>query len=494
MRQPTVDELRAALRRVDLLAYVEDATPGYQAGWFHADLCERLERWVADCIAKRSPRLIVMAPPRHGKSQVTSRCLPPWFLGNFPREELILSSYGQDLANDMSRDARSIARSDMHRATFPGFGISDDREAVQQWLTSAGGGLKAVGVGAAITGRGGHLIIDDAVKGAAEANSLVYREAQWRWYTGNARTRVPPGGGILITMTRWSTDDLIGRLLRQAQEEPDADQWEVVCYPAIATQDEPHRREGEALHPERWPLSSLSKIRAGMSPYQWAALYQQTPVPDGGGRIKAEWLSNTYGTIPHDADRPVHSWDTAIKAGQLNDYSVCHVARKGKDNRLYIEDVHRRRMEFPELLQAAKSLAMRDNPRAVLIEDKGSGQQLIQMLRRDRDWKWSIIPVVPKVDKITRMDAVTPWLESGKVVTPTAAPWLADWHAELLAFPVAAHDDQIDSLSQLLDYLDSQTGGLAAYRELATRLAGTEPARVTWPRGYAPNVWSREPR
>ena len=445
--QAEKERRRAVKRRDDLLAYVSDATPGYESGRFHVQLAAALQQWSLDCVAKKSPRLIVMAPPRIGKSQITSRCLPSWFLGNWPDQELILSSYGQDLANDMSRDARTIARSDMHRATFPDFAISDDREAVQQWLTSKGGGIKAVGVGAAITGRGGHLLIDDAVKGAAEAASMLYRESQWRWYTGNARTRVPPGGGILITMTRWHEDDLVGRLLKQAADDPEADQWTVLRFPAIA-------EDGSALHPERWPLSALHKIRAGMSPYQWAALYQQSPVPDGGGRIKGDWLRNTYSTLPADAERPVHSWDTAIKAGQLNDYSVCTVASK-HGQRLYIREVKRSRLEFPELLQAVKSLAMRDNPRAVLIEDKGSGQQLIQMLRRDPDWKWSIIPVVPKVDKVTRMDAVTPWLESGRVWIPDAAHWLPDWLQELLGFPVSSHDDQIDSLSQLLDYHDS---------------------------------------
>lgn len=447
MREASLEELRAEQRRRSLLAYTVAQTPGYDAGAFHVDLAAKLTQWARDAIAGKSPRLIVMAPPRHGKSQLASRALPAWMLGNWPEQEVILSSYGQDLANDMSRDARMLAQTDVHRATFPAFALSGDRAAVQQWLTSKGGGLKAVGAGAAITGRGGHLLIDDAVKGAAEAASLLYRESQWRWYTDNARTRVPPGGGILVVMTRWHEDDLVGRLLRQAATEPTADQWQVVCYPAI-------NAAGEALHPSRWPLSALASIRSGMSPYSWAALYQQAPVPDGGGRIKGAWLSQTYRTLPHDADRPVHSWDTAIKAGQLNDYSVCTVARKGKDSRAYLTDVLRRRMEFPELLAAAKQLAARDNPRAVLIEDKGSGQQLIQMLRRDPAWHWSIIPITPTVDKITRMDAVTPWLESGRVMLPESAPWLADWTTELLSFPVGTHDDQIDSLSQMLDYLD----------------------------------------
>ena len=486
----TLAQAQAEQRRRSLLRYVVAACAGYEAGWFHAALCKRLEHWVADCIAKRSPRLIVMAPPRVGKSQITSRSLAPWMLGKFPDQEIILSSYGQDLANDMSRDARSIARSDMHAATFPDFAISDDREAVQQWLTSKGGGLKAVGVGAAITGRGGHLLIDDPVKGAAEAASLLYREAQWRWYTGNARTRVPPGGGVLITLTRWHEDDIVGRLLKQAADDPEADQWDVICFPAIATSDEEHRKEGEALHPERWPLSALHKIRAGMSPYQWASLYQQAPVPDGGGRIKADWLKQTFRIVPAEADRPIHSWDTAIKAGEMNDYTVCHVAQT-HEQRVYLTDVLRRRMEFPELLAAVKSLAMRDNPRAVLIEDKGSGQQLIQMLKRDPSWRWSIIPVTPKVDKITRMDAVTPWLESGRVWIPDAAPWLVEWMTELLGFPVAAHDDQIDSLSQLLDYLDNKGGGLSAYRELANRLASNSPNGVALARGFAPSPWRR---
>lgn len=453
MRNPTHEQLRAALRRVDLLAYVQDMTAGYEAGWFHAELCEKLEKWVADCVAKKSPRLMIFAPPRHGKSQIGSRALPAWMLGRHPERNIILASYGQSLANNMSRDARKFVDTDAHKATFPDFRIGD-RDAVEEWKTSAGGGLKAVGVGGPITGEGGDLIIDDPVKGAAEAASELVRDGVNTWFGSDARTRVPPGGGCLIIMTRWHEADLAGARLELAKKDPSADQWEIVSYKAIATEDEPHRKAGDALHPERWSIDALAQLRSGMSPYKWGALFQQSPVPESGGRIKGDWLRNTYSTLPADADRPVHSWDTAIKAGQLNDYSVCTVASK-HGQRLYIREVKRSRLEFPELLQAVKSLAMRDNPRAVLIEDKGSGQQLIQMLRRDPDWKWSIIPVVPKVDKVTRMDAVTPWLESGRVWIPDAAHWLPDWLQELLGFPVSSHDDQIDSLSQLLDYHDS---------------------------------------
>lgn len=739
-----------------MYAYARHMRPLHHYGHFHRRVAAALTQWRADCLAGKAPRLIVCAPPRHGKSEFTSRLLPPWFLGADPSQELILSSYGQALANDMSRDARAIAQSQENRLVFPQFALSDDRAAVEQWMTSKGGGVKAVGVGGPLTGRGGHGAIDDPTKDAADAASPAVRASQKAWYQSVFRTRIPPGGGILLTLcmtgdtpvlmadgsvrrleairsgdaiatydngrlscsvinhhkccgydsvyeirttcgkvvranarhpflvlrngalswvklrdlvvgdemvkvsglpsrtgsgsgapmlraidshmpevfatdtirtrnartrsgimanglerfaklmaaklphrakvcaqstttlknmlraivsgrpsksatpnygidtesgpkittlfstpkadcapfasdlqlkdlprigaasyasiiatpraesedccatiatsplavsgipqqsaglsrtwiasiapagvdlvydievdrtenfianglvshnTRWHEDDLAGWLLRMAAEDPSADQWQVLSFPAIAEQDDDFRKAGEALHPERWPVAELLKIKATLSPYQWAALYQQSPIPDGGGRIKAPWLAHTYGALPHDADRPVQSWDTAIKAGQINDFSVCTTARKGKDHRLYVTDVHRRRMEFPELLAAAKSLALRDNPRAVLIEDKGSGQQLIQMLRRDRDWKWSIIPVTPTVDKITRMDAVTPWLESGRVVTPDAASWLADWHAELLAFPAATHDDQIDSLSQLLDYLEAK--------------------------------------
>lgn len=457
MKIPSRSQVRAALRRVDLLAYVQDTMAGYEAGWFHAELCERLEQWVADCVAKKSPRLMVFAPPRHGKSQVCSRALPAWMLGKHPERNIILASYGQSLANNMSRDARKFVDTDAHKASFPDFAIGE-RDAVEEWKTANGGGLKAVGVGGPITGEGGDLIIDDPVKGAAEAASELVRQGVDVWFGSDARTRIPPGGGALIIMTRWHEADLAGARLALAKADPTADQWEVVSYKAIATEDEPHRKAGEALHPERWPLEALASLRAGMSPYKWGALFQQTPSPEGGGRIKSAWLDHTrYGTLPAEARRVLHSWDTASKAGQLNDYSVCHVLRPHQQ-RAYLADVFRQRLEFPALVSAVKSMAMRDNPYAVLIEDKGSGQALIQTLRRDITFTWSIIPVNPIADKVTRMDGVTPWLEGGRLWIPTHAPWLMDWEAELYGFPTATHDDQVDSLSQALDYLSRNSG------------------------------------
>ena len=379
----------------------------------------------------------------------------------------MLATYAQALSNDLNRDALQCAQTPEVAASFPDFHLAPERQAVEQWKTDKGGGMVAIGVGGPATGRGAHaLIIDDAVKGAAEAASEVYRDGQKAWYQQNARTRLAPGGGILITMTRWHQDDLAGWLLKQ--QEDGGERWEVICLPAIADADEYDaqgnltRKAGDALHPERFDVAALQALRSGLSPYAWAALYQQTPVPDGGGRIKTAWLATTrYRTLPADARRTLHSWDTASKAGQLNDYSVCHVMRP-HEQRAYIADVYRQRLEFPALVSAVKSLALRDNPYAVLIEDKGSGQALIQTLRRDPEFRWSIIPVNPTADKITRMDGVTPWLESGRLWLPESAGWLTDWETEVFAFPNTAHDDQVDSLSQALDYLSRSNGDARA--------------------------------
>lgn len=471
MKAPTREQVRAALRRVDLLAFVQDTTQDYSAGWAHRMLAERLERFSDDISARRSPRLMIFTPPRFGKSQLVSRRFPVWHLARNPSHEVMLATYAQALSNDLNRDALQCAQMPETLASFPEFKLAPERQAVEQWKTDRGGGMVAIGVGGPATGRGAHaLVIDDAVKGASEAASEIYREGQKAWYQQNARTRLAPGGGILITMTRWHQDDLAGWLLKQEQD--GGERWEVICLPAIAATEERDaqgnvvRRAGEALHPERFDLAALTSLRAGLSPYAWAALYQQTPVPDGGGRIKSAWLAETrYVTIPHDANRVLHSWDTASKAGQLNDYSVCSVIRP-YNQRAYLQDVYRQRLEFPALVSAVKSLAQRDNPYAVLIEDKGSGQALIQTLRRDPTFRWSIVPVNPMADKITRMDGVTPWLEGQRFYLPQSAPWLTDWETEVYSFPAAAHDDQIDSLSQALDYLGRENG-LAVWRVIA---------------------------
>jgi predicted phage terminase large subunit-like protein len=297
-----------------------------------------------------------------------------------------------------------------------------------------------VGIGGGLTGRGFNVgIIDDPVKDAEEAESLILREKVWEWYLKVFRTRAAPGAAIIVVMTRWHQDDLVGRLLQQAKDHPDADQWNVLHLPAI--------KDGQALWPERYPISELNKIRAG-DPRGFESLYQGNPTIAEGQIIKREWWK--YFNNPPAFTRIIHSWDTAFKDKAQSDYSVCTVWGEAS-NGYCLLDLWRSKAEFPELVRTAKALYERDHPHAVVVEDKASGQSLVQELQRN-----TRIPVIPfKIDrdKVARANAITPLLQSGRVYLPESAPWLYDFIEECSGFPNYTHDDQVDSMTQALAYL-----------------------------------------
>src|ERR1700751_5196550 len=256
-------------------------------------------------------------------------------------------------------------------------------------------------------------------------------------------------------MHRLHEDDLAGHV--QAQEP-----WEVLRYPAIAEEDETHliegaletrcviRRRGEALHPEREPLEMLAQIRKTIGEYNFAGQYQQAPSPQGGGMVKVAWFkSYAPNERPDKFDRIVQSWDTANKASELSDFSVCTTwGIKGKD--LYLLHVLRRRLEYPALKRAVRDRQSLFNATVVLIEDKASGTQLIQELIAEGCY--AVTRYLPTTDKTMRLHAQTAIIENGFVRIPEEAPWLAEYLHELTVFPKGKHDDQADSTAQFLEW------------------------------------------
>ena len=277
-------------------------------------------------------------------------------------------------------------------------------------------------------------------------------------------------------MQRLHEDDLVGHVLAQ---EP----WEVVCFPAIAEADEVHRietiwgsrwfrrRQGEALHPEREPLDTLDRIRRSVGEYNFAGQYQQSPAPLGGGLVKAEWFKRyRENERPERFDRIVQSWDTADKATELSDFSVCTTwGIKGKN--LFLLAVFRRRLEYPALKRAVRDQQNLFEANVVLIEDKASGTHLIQELMADGCH--SVTSYQPDCEKIMRLHAQTAMIENGFVNIPEAAPWLAEYQHEMSVFPNGKQDDQVDSTAQFLDWLKKPfpyQGLLEYYRQEAAKL------------------------
>ena len=472
---PSLEEIQAERARRGMLPFTQATCPGYLAGWFSAEVCAELDWFLAEVVARRSPRLILLAPPRHGKSEMVSRRFPAFALGRYPDLTLIATSYASDLASRMNRDVQRIIDGPAYRGIFPGtrlWGKNVHTLADGTYMRNSDlfevvghqGSYRCAGVGGGITGMGGDiLIVDDPIKDAEQANSKVYRNKVWEWFTSTLYTRRMPGAGVLIILTRWHEDDLAGRLL-DAQAKSEGDVYRVVSFPAIAEKDEHStldgrllRREGEALHPDRYDLDELTKIRVAVGSRVWASLYQQRPSAAEGSVFKREhW--QTYKPAESNpmallqvlgVNYVVQAWDTAFKTRETNDYSVgvtLGVAR----SRYYILDVWRDRAEFPDLKRAVVSQHAKWKAHAVVVEDTAAGQSLIQELRRNT--RMPLIAVKADHDKVTRSHAVTPTHEAGLCYLPEGEPWVADFEDELSGFPAAPHDDQVDAFVHSLTY------------------------------------------
>jgi predicted phage terminase large subunit-like protein len=430
-------------------------------------------------------RLIINLPPRHLKSLMASIAFPAWCLGHDPSSQILCVSYAQDLADKLARDCRSIMISPWYGRIFP-TPLSAHRQAVQEFITTRQGYRLATSTGGVLTGRGADIIlIDDPLK-PEDALSKALRQAcnEWFVHTLYSRLNDKRSGAIVIIMQRLHEDDLVGHVLAQ---EP----WEVVSFPAIAEVDEVHRietiweprcftrRPGEALHPEREPLDTLERIRRTIGEYNFAGQYQQAPAPLGGGLVKEAWFKRyREDELPARFDRIVQSWDTANKATELSDFSVC-TTWGVRDKKVYLLGILRQRLEFPPLKRAVREQQNLYRATEVLIEDKASGTQLIQELIADGCY--GVTRYQPTTDKIMRMHAQTAMIENGFVSIPESAPWLDEYLHEMTVFPNGKHDDQVDSTAQFLDWFKKPFPGqeiFELYRREAEKLKPPKPVYV----------------
>lgn len=455
---------RSATKHLD--SFILYTYADYQMGWVHKEICDTLDQFLRDVEAQKSPRLIICQPPRSGKSEIVSRRFPAYALGKNPDLQIIATSYSSDLVSRFNRDVQRIIDDDIYREIFPsttlnGRNVKTDTRAsyirTSDLFEVVGhkGSYRSTGVGGGITGQGADiLIIDDPIKDRAEANSPTIREKLWGWYTSTAYTRLSPGGGVIVMATRWHTDDLIGRLIQKMQE-GSGDDFNVITYPAIAEHDEPHRKVGEALHPERYDLEQLNAIRQTIGPQDWSALYQQRPVPEGGAVFKIDAFKRWNSTnLPPAFDQILGSWDMTFKDSKSSDYVVGQVwGRKGVD--LYLLDLFRGQWDFTKTLEMfALMTAKYPRTHRWLIEDKANGSAIISVLKKQIH---GITPITPTESKLERAYAVTPLIEAGNIYIPESATWLANFEDELLNFPAGAHDDQVDSMTQALNFARQHT-------------------------------------
>jgi predicted phage terminase large subunit-like protein len=497
---------RRVLARRSLIEFTKRFLPKYDPGWVHYDIARRLEQFKEDVENQLSPRLMLLVPPRHGKSELGSIRWPGWCLGHHPEWEFINCGYNLDLPMKFSRKVREMLRDPSFTAIFDGCEIDRESQSAEAWNTTAGGGYTAAGVGGGITGKGAHILgIDDPIKNQQEADSIVTRDTLWDWYWSTAYSRLSPGGGVLLIQTCWSDDDLAGRLqqrMADAAQDPDEyediDQFQIIRYPAQAEKweyanqetdlidrfdaplDESHtilrlpqrekgvsvpnkidekftllRMPGEALHPERFTEQMIRRLHANQPPRVWSALYQQNPVPDEGIYFREHYIKLEPTPPLHYGRKVFQAWDFAIGVKQQNDWTVGVTLIQDENDYLHCVEVIRIKEDsftiVEEILDAAARWGSEPTaPLSIGFEDGQIWKSIKPLLEKRMGERKEYPPystLQPLTDKMARARPLQGRMQQGRVFFPAGAAWLPIVRKELLRFPAGAHDDIVDALA-----------------------------------------------
>ena len=440
----------------DFLSFVKCVWPEFVEGSHHRHIAEKFNKLATGEIN----RLIVNMPPRHTKSEFASYLLPAWMVGREPRLKIIQATHTGELAVRFGRKAKNLIDSEEYSKVFKTT-LQEDSKAAGRWETAQGGEYFAAGVGGAITGRGADLLIIDDPHSEQDAMSKTALEGAYEWYTSGPRQRLQPGAKIVLVMTRWSTKDLTGMLLK-AQTETKADQWHVVEFPAIMD----HETKPKPVWPEYWKLDELEKVKATLPVGKWNAQWMQRPTSEEGAILKREWW-RTY----NKEDIPplyhvIQSYDTAFLKKETADYSAITTwgifyPSEDEGANLLLLDAIKGRYEFPELRRLALEQYKYWQPESVIVEAKASGLPLTAELRQ------MDIPVVNFTpsrgnDKHARVNAVAPLFESGMIWAPEQK-FAEEVIEECAAFPFGDHDDLVDSTTQAI--MRFRQGGLIKHPE-----------------------------
>ena len=440
------------LAQNNFIKFVKQVWPEFVEGPHHIKIAEKFQ----DLAEGRINRLIVNMPPRHTKSEFASFLFPAWMMGRDPRLKIIQTTHTAELSYRFGRKVRNLMEENTFQDVFDDIELSQDSKAAGRWETNKGGEYFAAGVGGAITGRGADLLIIDDPHSEQDALSETAMESAYEWYTSGPRQRLQPGGKIVIVMTRWSTKDLTGQLMK-AQSDVKADQWDVIEFPAIL--------EDKPVWPQYWKLHELESVKASLSLAKWNAQWQQNPTSEEGSIIKREWWNIWDRPSLPSLQHVIQSYDTAYSKKETADFSAITTWGVFLHNEttpnIILLDVKKGRWDFPEL----KRISMQEynywEPETVIIEQKASGTPLTHELRRVG------IPVVNFTpskgnDKHVRVNSVSPLFEAGQVWAPDEK-WAEELIEECAAFPYGDHDDLVDSTTQAL--MRYRQVGLAVHPE-----------------------------
>jgi predicted phage terminase large subunit-like protein len=435
-------ERRCASAKVE--AYMRYTESEFEPAKHHRLIIAYLE-----AVARRDiKRLMIFVPPGSAKSTYASIIFPAWYLGKFPDHNVLGASHSSELAERFGRKVRGLYSAKLHHNVF-GHGVSSESAAAGRWSTTAGGEYFAAGVGTGIAGFRSDLgLIDDPFRSREDADSPTIREKVWDWYKADFATRLKRGAVQILIMTRWHPDDLAGRLLEDAKD--GGLPWTVLKIPmeCVDADDPLERKIGERLWPE-W-YSDEMVVQAKRDSRNWSALYQQSPIIDGGNILRRDWWRKWDGKHPPECSYILQSWDTAFsdKDSKTNSYSARTTWGVFRDRQektaLILIEAWRGRVDYPTLRAEALKSYREHKPDCVLIEKKASGQSLLQDMRR------SGVPVAeyqPDRDKVSRAYAVQAMLESGQIYYPPRR-WADDVIDECAQFPHGATSDYVDTCTQ----------------------------------------------
>jgi hypothetical protein len=439
-----------------LQTFTERCTPGFLGGWHIEEICaavEQIEQQIQAGTGTKA-RLICEAPPRHGKSQIISRCTPLWYLGKHPDHEIIVATYAQDLADDLGRWAKLALTDPGIQAIFPNLKIRSDSRAANRLDTTKGGGIRYVGAGGPITGRGAHLaIIDDPIKGAEDADSETQSKALWDWYTSVLRTRLAPGGGIIVLHTRWRVNDLIGRLLEK-MEAGEGEVFKRITFSAVALRDDPWgRKEGDPLHPERYTKEDLAALQMSLPPRDWLALYQQCPMLEEGNIFKVTDF-NLYrpGSVPRDIHWYI-STDFGVSVKESDDPSCIWPFGIDPEGTIYwAPDFVYGHLNSHESVKATVQLAKQYKAHGIIIEGGQIWRAMEPEFKRQMQkaqFYCQIVNPAPVKDKYTRSRASHGRMSAGVMLFPDTRRVREMVIPEFLVFTGVNddHDEFVDTVA-----------------------------------------------
>jgi predicted phage terminase large subunit-like protein len=466
---------KALLSRDGLMTFVKFTSPDpadpndveksrYKDAKHHRIIARHIEEFVRG--EMDASILVLVMPPRHGKSELVSRKLPAWYMGKFPEENVVVATYNDDFAMDFGAEVRNLMQTPNYKQTFPGFRLRKGGAAKDRIQTTKGGLAVFVGRGGSLTGRGAHLlIVDDLIKDDKEAQSQAIRDQAWSWFTKVAMTRRMGKKLVILTFTRWHSDDPIGRLTDPENAHFSAEmakRVKVISLPAIAEDDDPlGRKPGEALWPDgpdRFDLQFLEEQQR-LDPIGFASLYQQRPSAADGILFRREAV-RYYDAAP-DGLRVYAASDHAVSIKQRRDYTVLLTVGVDAQQNIYLLDCYWKRAAADEAVEAMLEMGRLSKPLIWWAESGHISKSLGPFLRKrmlETNTYFTIREVVPVADKEARAQSIAARMSMGKVWFPKNAIWTERAINELLSFPAGNHDDFVDAFALVGLGLQSQFG------------------------------------